>query len=115
MRQRLEREASKTPVLARITAALDLRGLYGPEVDRACGVEEPTVDQWEAGELVPTPEQVDALARLTDFPVAYFYMPMKALTGPMFLCSEGGCEIIDNQPPEPVAQVVPLMGRGRLL
>jgi transcriptional regulator with XRE-family HTH domain len=61
------------PEPSRITAALDLRGLYGPEVDQACGVEEPTVDQWETGELVPTPTQIKRLAILTGFPVGYFY------------------------------------------
>jgi hypothetical protein len=38
-------------------------------------VEEPTVDLWEADGLVPTREQVPALARLTRFPVAFFYQP----------------------------------------
>jgi transcriptional regulator with XRE-family HTH domain len=61
------------PEPTRITAALNLRGLYGPEVDAACGVEEPAVDMWEAGKLVPTPNQIRRLARLTGFPVAYFY------------------------------------------
>ena len=53
-----------------ITAALDIRALYGPEVDRACGVEEPAVDQWEAAQLYPSWEQVEALARLTGFTLA---------------------------------------------
>lgn len=48
-----------------ITTALDARKLYGPEVDRACGVEEPAVDMWEAGKLYPTWEQLCALAELT--------------------------------------------------
>lgn len=56
----------------RITTALDIRALYGPEVDQACGVEEPAVDQWEAGELYPTWEQLLALAELTQFPVKFF-------------------------------------------
>ena len=55
-----------------ITAALDIRALYGPEVDRACGVEEPAVDQWEAAQLYPSWEQVEALARLTGFGVQFF-------------------------------------------
>lgn len=111
-KQRREREASPTPIPERITSALDLRGLYGPEVDRACGVEEPAVDLWEAGDLVPTREQVEALARLTDFPVAYFYRPVKTRVGLMWLCGEDGCETIDNRPEAPV---VPLSGNGRLL
>lgn len=48
----------------RITMFLDYRDLYGPDVDHACGVEEPTVDQWEAGEVYPTWEQLTALAAL---------------------------------------------------
>jgi hypothetical protein len=110
--QRLDREASPTPVPERITAALDIRGLYGPEVDRACGVEEPAVDLWEAGDLVPTAEQVEALSRLTGFPVRFFYLPPPAKLGPVWLCSEDGCEAIDNRPDAPV---VPMTGRGRLL
>lgn len=48
----------------RITAALDAKGLWGPEVDIACGAAEPDVDLWEAGVLYPTWEQVQALAKL---------------------------------------------------
>lgn len=49
----------------RITTALNARGLYGPEVDIACGVSEPDVDLWEAGKLYPTWDQVVLLAKLT--------------------------------------------------
>jgi transcriptional regulator with XRE-family HTH domain len=56
----------------RITTALDLRALYGPEVDAACGVEEPAVDEWEQGVRYPTWEQLLALAELTGFPVKFF-------------------------------------------
>lgn len=59
----------------RITLALDLGQHYGPGVDRACGVEEPAVDQWEAGILYPTFEQLLALAELTAFPIGFFLMP----------------------------------------
>lgn len=85
------------PVPARITAALDLCGLYGPEVDHACGVEEPAVDRWEAGELVLTGEQVRALARLTGFPVAFFYQPMQPV-GRVWVCARGrgGCTLVDR-------------------
>jgi hypothetical protein len=67
--------AGPIPVPARITLALDLRGLYGPQVDRDCGVEAPAVDEWEAGLRVPTRTQVEALAALTRMPVGYFYQP----------------------------------------
>lgn len=56
----------------RITMALDLQGLYGPGVDGACGVEEPTVDLWEAGVVYPTWEQLLTLARLTGFGPGFF-------------------------------------------
>lgn len=64
----------------RITAALDLRELYGPEVDEACGAKEPDVDMWEAGTLYPTWEQFLALAKLTNFPAAFFF---KDIDGPL--------------------------------
>lgn len=48
-----------------ITTALDAMNLFGPEVDRACGAEEPDVDLWEAGKLYPTWRQVQLLAKLT--------------------------------------------------
>lgn len=58
----------------RITMALDLRSLYGPDVDLACKAQEPDVDQWEAGERYPTWEQLVALADLTGFPPRFFVL-----------------------------------------
>lgn len=55
-----------------ITTALDMCKLHGPEVDEACGVEEPTVDWWENGLVYPTWEQLCALAQLTGFPPQFF-------------------------------------------
>ncbi|MDD4866194.1 MAG: hypothetical protein PHQ28_03410 [Mycobacterium sp.] len=72
-RQQDERHATQDPIPARITIALDLAGLWGPEVDRQLGGEEPMVDEWEAGLRVPTREQVEALARLTGQPIGFFY------------------------------------------
>jgi hypothetical protein len=60
----------------RITMALDLRELYGPEVDAACGAVEPDVDRWEAGELYPTWQQLLLLAELTGFLPKWFFMPV---------------------------------------
>lgn len=57
------------------TVWLNARGLFGPEVDWACGVEEPVVDLWEAGELYPTWDQILALAKLCDVPVGAFCRP----------------------------------------
>jgi hypothetical protein len=112
-KQRRDRNYSKTPVPQRITAALDVQGLFGPEVDRACGVEEPTVDLWESGEMVPTPEQVEALACLTGFPVHYFYKPATEPLRDVWLCGDDGCEILNPSPPPPLADVVLLFPRPR--
>lgn len=59
----------------RITVALDLRQLYGPEVDAACDAEEPDVDLWEAGKKYPRWDQLLLLADLTGFDVRFFVMP----------------------------------------
>lgn len=88
----------------RITMFLDARHLYGPEVDHACGVEEPAVDQWEAGELYPTWEQVLALAALCEVgPIVFTdaWGPTPPL-GPIFICSRGPgnrSRIITPDPP----------------
>ncbi|GAT01321.1 DUF4031 domain-containing protein [Mycolicibacterium fortuitum] len=83
-----------------ITAALDIRQLYGPEVDRACGVEEPAVDQWEAGQLYPSWEQLQALARLTGFPVRFFTRGYVGEVSSGFVCRRSGrgrgCEQIEG-------------------
>ena len=102
----------------RITSALDLRGLYGPEVDRDLGGEEPMVDEWESGKRTPTFEQIEALGRLTDFPPGYFYLPTgPEELGPIIMCGKGGCEVINTEPhpSEPTADVIPLFGQGRLI
>jgi hypothetical protein len=88
--------AGKTPTPERITIALDMRELYGPEVDRALGGEEPMVDEWESGERVPTLKQIQALAELTGFGVKYFYLPAPAPLGPMWMCGSDGCVRIDG-------------------
>lgn len=86
----------------RITSALDEKELYGPEVDLACGVEEPAVDEWEAGDRYPTWEQLRALARLVDRPVWLFTMEPNLGPGRMFICDrsrrKNGCQIIDTTP-----------------
>lgn len=81
-------------VPARITMALAICGLEGPEVDTACGAAEPDVDMWELGLAVPSLEQLEKLAALTGFTVAYFYGPLEPgpLTGPVFMCGTH-CEI----------------------
>lgn len=97
--------AEGRPVPARITMALDFRGLEGPEVDTACGAAKPDVDMWEAGREVPTAEQVKLLSALTGFPISYFYMPVEPgplLKGPVWVCSRSGpkggrCEAVESQ------------------
>lgn len=73
-----------------ITSALDSKDLYGPEVDAACGVLEPTVDMWEAGHVYPTFDQLVALAKLTQVMPAFFTRDHHvAADGRMFLCGRG--------------------------
>lgn len=89
-------------VPARITLALDSRGLDGPEVDVACGTWERNpdgdVDAWELALAVPSPEQVRLLAALTGYPIAAFYEPIEPgpLFGPVWMCWSGrrGCELV---------------------
>jgi hypothetical protein len=96
--QQTARLAAATPVPARITAALDLCQLDGPDVDTACGAREPDVDLWETGELIPTFTQVQLLAALTGFPVAFFYQPYTAEDlGGVWLCGRH-CEYIPPRP-----------------
>jgi hypothetical protein len=85
----------------RITTALDAGELYGPEVDAACGVAEPAVDEWEAGTLYPTWEQLCALAALVDLSVHAFTMEPSAgaITG--WICDRrrgGGCTLVQSDP-----------------
>jgi hypothetical protein len=91
----------------RITAALDIRGLYGPQVDVDCGGREPMVDQWEAGTRTPTQDQLERLSLLTGFPIGFFYQPPPAC-GPFvgYICGRGGCEYVDMRPGAPVAPIV---------
>lgn len=89
---------AKTPNRGRITMALDLLQLYGPEVDEALGVAEPAVDEWESGALVPSLEDVQRLATLTGFAVRFFYgTTPPAISG--FICIRGrggGCHWIES-------------------
>lgn len=86
----------------RITMALDLADLYGPEVDAALEVPEPTVDCWEAGTLYPTWPQLLALAALTRFPVGFFAKPHIAIDGPVFICDRSSRRPEPYNPDPPV-------------
>jgi hypothetical protein len=80
------------PVPARITLALDARGLEGPDVDVACGTWEGNpdgdVDAWELADAAPTTEQLELLAALAGYPLAWFYEPLQPgpLGGRIFAC-----------------------------
>lgn len=84
----------------RITQALDLRGMDGPDVDVACGAAEPAVDEWEAGTRVPTGRQLRKLAALTGFPPAFFAKPDgPPITGGWLCIRSGrgkGCYTLDD-------------------
>lgn len=62
-----------------ITVTLDAQGLYGPEVDEACGAHEPDVDRWEAGELYPSWPQLCALAELCEVTPGFFVRPAETI------------------------------------
>ncbi len=81
----------QAPTPQRITMALDLMMLDGPEVDRMLGGEEPMVDEWESGIRVPGLAQIQALAKLTGFPVRFFYQPPPAPLSSGWLCGADGC------------------------
>jgi hypothetical protein len=88
--------AGATVVPARITLALNARGLDGPDVDLQLGTYEGNpagdVDAWELGEAVPTREQVRLLSALTHLPVPFFYEPEEAweTEGHMWVCGRSG-------------------------
>lgn len=101
--------AGKRPSPKRITLALDSRDLYGPEVDLACGVEEPAVDEWEAGTRIPTFEQMEALAELTGYPIGFFYRPDPEPITNGFICvrsgKDRGCHFVDERPKAPITRI----------
>lgn len=74
----------RPPNRDRITLALDLHGLEGPEVDEALGVNDGSdtvVDAWEAGTIVPSHDDIRRLATLTGFLPHFFYMGTVARVG----------------------------------
>lgn len=90
----------------RVTMALNLRQLYGPEVDTACDAAEPDVDDWEAGTLYPRWEQVVLLAKLVGNPVGFFYQGGEPATGTIFICG-GSAELrreMAKPRPDPILQ-----------
>ena len=67
--------SDRRPTPQRITVALDMAGLFGPEADRTLGVLEPTVDLWETGMVVPTDAQLADLAERAGVTVEWLYEP----------------------------------------
>lgn len=109
-----------------ITTALDMCALHGPAVDEACGVEEPTVDQWESGLVYPTWEQLCALAALTGFAPAFFSrrgrdlkaVPQKTSilfhrTGGCGWQQHGGAPLVPAFLPEAITKTIRLQRRSR--
>ncbi|MDN5895831.1 MAG: hypothetical protein L0H93_17620 [Nocardioides sp.] len=102
------------PVPERITTALDICGLDGPEVDEALGGAEPMVDEWEAGQRIPTEQQIVTLAELTGFTVDFFHMPIdpEDRAGGIWMCQRSGpgkgCTYVEPKPGPSDAPVVDL-------
>jgi hypothetical protein len=93
----------------RITVALDMQRLEGPEVDEACGAREPDVDMWEAGTKYPTWEQLQLLAKLTGCTERFFMLPASGhlpLETSMRFHRIGGQKVAWRQPP-PVRAFTP--------
>ena len=91
----------------RITLLLDARGLYGPDVDLACGAVEPAIDEWEAGTRYPTWPQLVALARLVDALPGFFFRDVSPITGPIFICSRTRSKSSIYFPPTPITRYPP--------
>lgn len=83
----------RAPDPARITFALDVAGMDGPEVDEALGVHnalDTVVDAWETGDVVPSQDEIRRLATLTNYGPGWFYLgPMPQFDGPVFFCERG--------------------------
>lgn len=90
-------------VPARITMLLDARGLYGPNVDLACGAIEPEVDEWEAGTRYPQFRQLVALARLVECTPMFFFTPMPARPTAIFICGRPRSRSQVVIPDDPIA------------
>lgn len=76
----------------RISLALDIAGLYDPELSAALDVPVGEVDRWEEGMTIPSSEQLVALASLTKHDVGYFFTdepPPTRLAG--FACASRRC------------------------
>lgn len=89
---------NRAPNRRRITMALDLRGLDGPEVDEALGVNDAldtVVDSWEAGTVVPSIDDIRRLATLTGMLPHWFYQEDCGAGFDMgFICGPDGCRVL---------------------
>jgi transcriptional regulator with XRE-family HTH domain len=77
-----------------LTTALDLEDLWDPELSAAVGCVIGEIDRWEEGTTAPTVEQAKALARITGFPLRWFYQPgpPPEMTATIFMCPGGAVE-----------------------
>lgn len=93
----------RPPTPARITMALDRWGMDGPEVDEALGVADAfdtVVDSWEAGQVVPTVDDVRRLATLAAMLPHWFYKPELPLMEVGFMCGKDGCRPLGYVEPD---------------
>ena len=76
-----------------LTTALDLEDLWDPELSAAVGCAIGEIDRWEEGITIPTTEQAKALARVTGFPLQWFYRsgPPPEMAA-FFMCPGGAVE-----------------------
>ncbi|MBU9944797.1 MAG: hypothetical protein KTQ12_09210 [Dermatophilaceae bacterium] len=98
---------NRPPNPDRITAALDMNMMDGPEVDEALGVAnafDTVVDSWEAGDVIPTVDEVRRLATLTGYPVGWFFAGSMPRIDSGWICGGGsrGCQSIADPPANPV-------------
>lgn len=56
----------------RITQARQLRGMSAKQLAEALETTERTVFYWESNTLLPTPPQIEAMAKLLEVPLKYF-------------------------------------------
>jgi hypothetical protein len=91
--------------------ALDAAGMFGPKVDGQLGGAEPMVDQWESGELVPSPHQIRLLSTLTGMAPEWFYLDDPPQAGHIFICGRGARS--SKTPAKPKAPPLRVPGRVR--
>lgn len=80
----------------RITCALDLRSMEGPEVDEALGVADAfdtVVDSWEDGTGLPSHDDIRRLATLTGMLPSWFYAGTLGRMDGFFYCGRSSTRV----------------------